>query len=146
MKNFKIAIILTGMIAITFNACKKEEFTDKQTVEKQFLGRWPLKYRITTVINNFTTRIDTTLYLPVDTLIFTEDGKYERRNNTIIANGNYSFDEAGDNITFSGTPAVTQKLSYVRITSIGLLISDITTGTGITKTRTVIEDQLNKKN
>ncbi|TKC05498.1 hypothetical protein FA048_17385 [Pedobacter polaris] len=144
MKNLKIAIILLGITALTFYACKKEEITDKEAAQKHFLGRWPLKYRIRTVYDSFTTRIDTTLSTPVDTLIFTDDGKFERRNNTLILSGTYNFDETGENITFSGTPNLTQKISYIRVTTIGLLVSDTTVGTGTAKIRTVVEDQLSK--
>lgn len=145
MKKLKIGFALFCLIAIGFYSCKKEVLTDKETVQQHFLGRWPAKYRIRTVYNSFTTRIDTTFSSPVDTLVFAADGSFVRRNTTVLSSGTYSFDEAGENITFSGTPPLTQKINYLRTTTIGLLVSDITIGSGPTKVRTVIEDQLSKR-
>ena len=123
---------------------KKDVVTDKEAALRQILGRWPLKYRIRTINNGFTNRLDSTIYNPVDTLIFTDDGKFVKRNKTVISAGNYSVDEGGQNITFSGTPILTQKLSYIRVTTIGLLVSDVTIDAGGTKNRTVVVDQLSK--
>lgn len=145
MKKLKTVILFICVIALSFNSCKKEVLTDKETVQQHFLGRWPAKYRIRTVTDSFTTRIDTTFNNPIDTLIFDTNGSFTRRNNAILATGTYTIDEAGENITFSGTPSLTQKISYARNITIGLLVSDVTTGSGITKVRTVIEDQLAKR-
>ncbi len=144
MKKLKVAIILFACLTTTFYACKKEELTDQQAAQQKILGRWPLKYRIRTIQNGFTIKVDSTLYSPVDTLIFTDDGKYKKMNKTVISSGNYSIDEKGENITFSGTPALTQKLSYIRVTTIGLLVSEVSTTQGGTKVTIETIDQLSK--
>jgi len=144
MKKLKIVIILLAGLATTFYACKKEEVTDQQSAQAKLVGRWPLKYRIRTVTNGFTIKMDSTLYSPVDTLVFTADGKFVKQNKTIIASGTYTIDEAGENITFSGSPALTQKLNYVRVNTIGLLVSEATTTQGGVKVNTLIIDQLSK--
>ena len=145
MKNIKTLILLFSLIVLSFNSCKKEVLSDKDTVQQHFLGRWPAKYRIRTVTDSFTTRSDTVFNNPVDTLIFETNGSFTRRNNAILATGTYTIDEAGENITFSGTPPLTQKINYARNTTIGLLVSDVTTGTGINKVRILVEDQLAKR-
>jgi len=145
MKKLKTVMIFFCLMALSFNSCKKEVLSDKDTVQQHFLGRWPAKYRIRTVTDSFTTRIDTVFNNPVDTLIFETNGSYTRRNNAILVTGTYTIDEAGENITFSDTTSRTQKINYARNITIGLLVSDVTTGSGITKVRTVIEDQLAKR-
>lgn len=145
MKKLKIGFALFCTVIVCFHSCKKEVLSDKETVQKQFLGRWPAKYRIRTVYDSFTTKMDTVISNPIDTLVFNEDGTYVRRNTAILLSGTYSIDEAGENITFKDTASLTRKISYARVTTIGLLVSDVTTGTGINKVRTVIEDQLAKR-
>ena len=112
-------------------------------MQQHLVGKWPLKFRVSlTYNNNIISKTDTiSKYNPIDTLLFTTDGKYEKRNKTVLSSGTYSVDESGENITFkSSTTTLTQKFNYVRNTSIGLIISETTTTNG----RVVIEDQLKK--
>lgn len=112
-------------------------------LQQHLVGKWPLKFRVSlTYNNNIISKTDTiSKYNPIDTLLFTADGKYEKRNKTVLSSGTYSVDESGENITFkSNTTTLTQKFNYVRNTSIGLIISETTTANG----RVVIEDQLKK--
>ncbi|WP_316786912.1 hypothetical protein [Pedobacter frigiditerrae] len=144
MSKSKIALILLAFVTFAFYACKKEALTDKQAALQQLVGRWPLKLRIREVDSAAVIRKDTTAYNPVDTLVFSADGTYFQTNKTIIKSGTFTIDEAGENITFSGTPALTQKLNYIRTTTIGLVVSDETVTTGSTKVRTLLIDELSK--
>lgn len=144
MSKSKIIVILLAFVAIAFYACKKEVLTDKQAALQQLVGRWPLKYRIRAIDDGDKIIKDTTAYNPVDTLVFTTDGNYTQTNKTIIKSGKFTIDDAGESITFSGTPTLTQKLDYIRTTTIGLVFSDATVTTGTTKVRTLIIDELSK--
>ncbi|RZK33548.1 MAG: hypothetical protein EOO90_32125, partial [Pedobacter sp.] len=124
MSKSKILLIVLAFITLAFYACKKEVLTDKQASLQQLVGRWPLKYKIRTREDGFAIRKDTTAYNPVDTLVFSADGTYFQTNKTVIKSGTFTIDEAGENITFSGTPSVTQKFNYIRTTTIGLVVSD----------------------
>lgn len=140
MKSTKLFFCIA--LFILLHGCKKEEVNPQTFVQQHLVGKWPLKFKIsTTYTNNIAGNPDTLKkYDPIDTLVFTADGKYQKRNKTVITSGSFSIDEKGENITFSGNPAVTQKFSYVRNTSIGLIVSETTTATG----KTVIIDQLKK--
>jgi len=144
MSKSKIALILLAFITLAFYACKKEPLTDKQAALQQLVGRWPLKYRIRTVEDGFAIRKDTTVYNPVDTLVFNADGTYIQTNVTITQSGTFTIDDIGENITFSGTPALTQKFGYIRTSTIGLVVSDQTDATGFAKVRTLTIDELSK--
>ncbi|TCC88182.1 hypothetical protein EZ428_20895 [Pedobacter frigiditerrae] len=144
MSKSKIAPILLAFTALAFYACKKEVLTDKQAALQQLVGRWPLKYKIRTIEDGFGIRKDTTAYNPVDTLVFSADGKYIQTNKTVIKSGTFTLDEAGESITFSGTPALTQKFNYIRTNTIGLVVSDETDATGYVKVRTLTIDELSK--
>lgn len=141
MKSTKIFFCIAALF-ILLQACKKEEINPQTFVQQHLVGKWPLKFRISTpYTNNIAGNADTlTKYNPIDTLVFTADGKYEKRNKTVIATGSFSIDDKGESITFSGNPAITQKFSYVRNTSIGLIVSETITATG----KTVVIDQLKK--
>ncbi|MFA6276412.1 MAG: hypothetical protein WC622_06665 [Pedobacter sp.] len=144
MKKIKIILILLAGLTFTIYACKKEDVDAKELVQQQLIGKWPLKYTIKTIYtNNVAGNPDTVKYNPIDTLVFSADGKVVKQNKTAISTRTYSIDATGDNITFSGTPAYTQKLSFVRNTSIGLA-TETTVTVGTTVTKTVIEDQLIK--
>lgn len=143
MKRLNPVLILLAAVTFIYS-CKKEDVNAQELVQKQFIGRWPLKYTIKTIYtNNVAAKPDTITYNPIDTLIFTADGKVIKQNKTVLSTGTYSIDATGESITFSGTPAVTQRLSFVRNTSIGLS-TETTVTTGTTATKTVIEDQLIK--
>jgi hypothetical protein len=144
MSNSKIAFILLAFTTLAFYACKKEVLTDKQAALQQLVGRWPLKYRIRTIEDGFAIRKDTTSYNPVDTLVFSADGTYFQTNKTVIKSGTFTIDDAGESITFSGTPALTQKFNYIRSATIGLVVSDETTTTTGVKVRTLTLDELSK--
>ncbi|MBB2147053.1 hypothetical protein GM921_16230 [Pedobacter sp. LMG 31464] len=144
MKNLNVILTLLAGLAFTIYGCKKETINAKNLVQQQLIGKWPLKYTIKTIYtNNVAGSPDTVKYNPIDTLVFSADGKLVRQNTTVISTGTYSIDGTGDNITFSGTPAITQKLSFVRNTSIGLATETTVTSGSIT-TKTVVEDQLIK--
>lgn len=144
MSKSKIALILLAFVTFAFYACKKEVLTDKQAALQQLVGRWPLKLRIREVDSAAVIRKDTTAYNPVDTLVFSADGTYFQTNKTVIKSGTFSLDEAGETITFSGTPALTQKFSYIRSSTIGFVVSDETVTTGTAKVRTILVDELGK--
>lgn len=147
MKKLKIIMVLLAGLVLLNYACKKEELSNQEFVQKQFLGKWPLKYTIrTTYTNNFIIKVDTPVrHSPIDTLIFTADGKMVKRNgNTIILSTDYTIDGNGEQITFATTPNLTQKLSYVRNTSIGLITSETTANVGGNEVKTVTVDQLIK--
>ena len=144
MSKSKIALIVLAFTTLAFYACKKEVQTDKQAALQQLVGRWPLKHRIRAVETGNVTKKDTTSYNPIDTLVFSADGVYFQTNKTIIKSGTFTIDEAGENITFSGTPALTQKFSYIRSSTIGLIVSDETVTTGTAKVRTILVDELSK--
>lgn len=140
----KNIFILLASIGLLFYACKKEVLTDKQAALQQLVGRWPLKYSIRAVDDGDTIKKDTTIYNPIDTLVFSADGTYVRSNKTVIQSGKYSIDDAGEGITFIGTPSLTQKFDYIRTSTIGLVVSDATVTTGASKVRTIIIDELSK--
>jgi len=146
MKKLSLFITIFAGLALLFSACKKTEENPQQVVQSQILGKWPLKYRVRTVTTNrFTVKLDTTIYNPVDTMIFADDGTASiKRNSTIISTSTYAIDATGENITFTGTTTTTQKFTFVRPTSIGLFISDNTTNVSGNEVRTQIEDQLVK--
>ncbi|MFD0939589.1 hypothetical protein [Pedobacter boryungensis] len=144
MKKLNLVSILLAGLALTIYSCKKTEVNPQELVQKQIIGKWPLKYTIKTIYtNNVAGNPDTVKYNPIDTLVFSADGKVVKQNKTPISTRTYSIDATGDNITFSGTPAYTQKLSFVRNTSIGLA-TETTVTSGTTVTKTIIEDQLIK--
>ena len=144
MSKSKIVLILLAFGTLAFYACKKEVLTDKQAALQQLVGKWPLKLRIREVDSATIIRKDSTAYNPVDTLVFSADGTYFQTNKTIIKSGTFSIDDAGENITFSGTPALKQKFSYIRTSTIGLVVSDETVTTGTAKVRTILVDELSK--
>ncbi|WP_316771719.1 hypothetical protein [Pedobacter frigiditerrae] len=144
MSKSKIALILLAFVTLAFYACKKEVLTDKQAALQQLVGRWPLKNRVVTIYDGFAIKTEISPYNPVDTLVFSADGTYFQTNKTIIKSGTFTIDEAGESITFSGAPALTQKLNYIRTTTIGLVVSDETVTTGSTKVRTLLIDELSK--
>jgi hypothetical protein len=120
MKKLKTFALISLIAILAIYGCKKEEVNNQQFVQGFIIGKWPLKYNIRTISNaNFGDRNDTLItYNPIDTLVFTADGKVSRRNKTVISTMSYSIDETGENITFTGTTATTLKLIYVRSTSL----------------------------
>ena len=130
----KRVILLSAFVAIAFFACKEEEINDQQFVKNHFIGKWPLKVAISiTTKNGIITKNDTTFYgvdtpvvdFPVDTLEFTNDGKYLRKDESFT----YTIDETGDNISYSTSPAETWKIKYLRLKSI-ILTQEKTEKTG----------------
>jgi hypothetical protein len=129
-----------------FHACKKTDESPQEVVQKQLLGKWPLKYRISKITTNkFLMRSDTIRYSPVDTLVFAADGSVTRRNINILATDNYQIDAAGESITFGKAGNATQKFTFVGFSTIGFLVSDQTVTVGENVIRTVVEDQLDRQ-
>lgn len=113
MKKFGVALFILTLIL--FYACKKDEVNSKDITKNKFIGKWPLKVRITINTKNNDTIVNDTLTLtPVDTLVFTPEGKYTRRNTTV----DYTIDELGENITYTTTPPTTWNIKFLRIKSI----------------------------
>lgn len=143
MKKFKITTILLTTFIIAFYACKKEDpIAGADFVKERFIGKWPLKNQVIIEIENFrdTVRNDTIPYLPVDTLVYTADGKYTREGITV----DYTIDAAGENITYNTTPAATWNIKFMRNTSI-TLTQERTEQVGTTTITIYTEDQLDKK-
>ncbi|TKB97498.1 hypothetical protein [Pedobacter cryotolerans] len=143
MRNFKITIILLSIFAVAIYGCKKEEeIAGSEFAKERFIGKWPLKNQVIIEIENFrdTNRNDTIPYLPVDTLVYTADGKYTRRGITV----DYTIDAAGENITYNTTPATTWRIKFMRNTSI-ILTQERTEQVGTNTITTYTEDQLDKK-
>ncbi len=143
MRNFKITTILLSTLILVFYACKKEdEIAGADFAKERFVGKWPLKNQVIIEIENFrdTVRNDTIPYLPVDTLVYTTDGKYTRRGITV----DYTIDAAGENITYNTTPAATWNIKFMRNTSI-TLTQERTEQVGANTITTYTEDQLDKK-
>lgn len=132
MNKLKIVVVLLACLSLGIYACKKETLNDHDFVQKHFIGKWPLKSRVLlTIVNKDTTKRDTTRFSPIDTLVFTADGKYTHG---LIA-GNYTIDEKGENLTLAPvtvapTPPVapvTWHIEYLRQTSISLVQRKIET-------------------
>ena len=115
MKKLKFTTLILACIALTFYACKEEEVNSQEFVQKHFIGKWPLKAHIEiTVKNKDSIKKDTTLFSPIDTVLFTSDGRYSIGN---IA-ANYSIDIAGENLSITTTPPTNWKIKFLRNTSI----------------------------
>jgi hypothetical protein len=141
MKTIKPIALFALIIMLNIYGCKKEEQNSQEFVQKYIIGSWPLKYNIRTVSNaSFGDKRDTLItYNPIDTLVFAEDGKVTRRNKIVISTMSYSIDEAGDNITFTGTSATTLKLIYVRNTSLIIGKETISSSNG-QEVKTILAD------
>lgn len=139
MKKLISAIFVLVIIAACLG-CEDEVVDSQVFVNTRLQGRWPLKYRVTTVYNNnIAATPDTVDYDPVDTLIFTPDGMATVRNKTVISSSTYSVDAGGQNITFNQTPPVTLQIRFIRYSSIGFG-TETTTRNGANEIRTVVED------
>jgi hypothetical protein len=123
MKNFPFSLIFISLIGLFFFACKEEEISDQSFVKNHFIGKWPLKVAVDITTKNGTiTKNDTIFYgidtpvtaFPLDTLEFTSDDKYLRKDESFT----YTIDETGDNITYTTSPAETWKIKYLRLKSI----------------------------
>lgn len=146
MKQLKFIGILVA-VAIAISACKKEEEEPQVFIQKHILGAWPINYNIkTTFTEEVLTKRDTlTIYNPVDTMVFTAEGKAIRRNKTVISTVNYTISTDGETITLATTPTpTTYKFTFVHITSIGLG-TETTTTVGGQKITTQVADHLNRK-
>jgi len=143
MKRLKIVLLLSTCFALGFYACKKEEVNSQEVVQKQIIGRWPIKYNIkTTFTDNVETKNDTlTTYNPIDTLVFTAEGHAIKQNKTVISDVSYTISADGETITFS--PGSTLKITFLRKTSIGLGTETTTTVAG-KEIKTQIADHLIK--
>jgi PBP1b-binding outer membrane lipoprotein LpoB len=146
MKQLKSIGILMAL-AILISSCKKTEEEPQVFIQKHILGAWPINYNIkTTLTDDVVTKRDTiTRYNPIDTLVFTAEGKAIKRNKTIISTVDYTIAADGETITLATTPAATTfKFTFVHITSIGLG-TETTTTVGGQKITTQIADHLNRK-
>jgi hypothetical protein len=115
MKNLSLPILLLSCLIISIYACKKEDVNTPEFVKSHFVGKWPLKQHIEIVRkNNVIISNDTTKFSPIDTLVYTADGKYTKAKTTV----NYTIDEAGQHITYATSPETTWDIKYLRITSI----------------------------
>lgn len=117
MKKLKIVVLLLACLTLTIYACKKETLSDQQFVQQHFVGKWPLKSRVSIELKNKDTlKKDTIRFSPIDTLVFTADGKYTKG----LISADYSIDAAGENLSIATTPAVNWHIEYLRKTSIVL--------------------------
>lgn len=140
MRNFCLSLFFIATIMFVY-ACKKEVVEPQPLVQKQILGRWPLRYTIKNVtVDNIQMWPDTTnIYNPVDTLVFRTDGKViTRRAGVAIDSTTYSIDAQGAHITFGTNPP--KKLSFVRYKSLGIATETIVKN-GPSTTTIIIEDQ-----
>ncbi|MCY1520947.1 hypothetical protein D9M68_557420 [compost metagenome] len=114
-------ITLIIFTVIAFNACKKEEITTQQFVQRHIIGRWPLKARIEiTSKNGDTTQNDTTRFtkddklFPIDTVIFSANGTYIIKESSF----KYSVNHTGDSLSISSTPPKHWNIKFLRPQSI----------------------------
>jgi hypothetical protein len=144
----RLSILFLVCLAIAVISCKKTEIDPQIFVERHLIGAWPIKYSIQTIfidgIEQTPVKGDTlTVYNPIDTLVFTEEGNAIRRNKTIISTVGYSISADGETITFNSTPAVTKKITFVRTSSVGFG-TETTTTVGGKVVKTQIADHLVK--
>jgi hypothetical protein len=136
----KSAAILFILTLVLIYACKKEVVNSQDITKNKFIGKWPLKMRVSiTIKNNDTIDNDTLIVTPVDTLTFTPEGKYTRGNTTV----DYTIDEQGENITYGTTPPTTWNIKFLRIKSI-ILSQTKTETTGPDRYVYYTEEQLVK--
>jgi hypothetical protein len=115
MKKIKTIIILFVCLTLFIYACKKEEINNQEFVQEHFIGKWPLKSHVEiTLKNGDTLKKDTILFSPIDTLLFTAEGKYTKRN----VSANYAIDADGENLNISTAPPINWKIKFLRNTSI----------------------------
>lgn len=126
MKKISLLIALFALTSIIIHACKKEEVSNQQFVQNYIVGKWPLKKAVNITIKNGDTTVNDTINygigtpttaLPIDTMLFTADGKYTKKGQTVT----YTIDETGDNISYKTTPAETWHIKYLRLKSIILM-------------------------
>ena len=140
MKSLRVFILCLSCLAISIYACKKEELNSEDVVKSKFIGKWPLKKHIEINLKNGDTiSKDTTTYLPIDTLVFTTEGKYIKAGTTV----DYTIDPSGEKITYSTAPPTTWTIKFLRINSIILTNSRTETIAGNLHTY-YIEEQLIK--
>lgn len=115
MNRLKTIVLLFACLTLVIYACKKETLTDHDFVQKHFIGKWPLKSRVSIKFKNKDTMSkDTLRFSPIDTLVFTADGKYTKG----LISADYTIDEKGENLTIATTPAVIWHIEYLRQNSI----------------------------
>lgn len=122
MRKFIIFIILTTLTLSIFYACKKEVIDTQEFVKNHVIGKWPLKKHIEITFKNGDTILnDTTYYsktdtllLPIDTVIFTADGKYTQKDTTY----NYSIYANGDSLSITTSPPTKWNIKFLRLYSI----------------------------
>jgi len=124
---------------------------DQEFVKNHFIGKWPLKVSIKITVKNGDTIVNDKIIYgldtpvvtvptpPIDTLLFTADGKYTKKGMTV----NYEIDATGDNISYSTTPPSTWKIEYLRNTSI-ILTQRRTEKVGADTFNYYVEEQLIK--
>ena len=146
----KIIFSITSLLII-LSACKKEVINDQEFVKNHFIGKWPLKVSIKITVKNGDTIVNDKIIYgldtpvvtvptpPIDTLLFTADGKYTKKGMTV----NYEIDATGDNISYSTTPPSTWKIEYLRNTSI-ILTQRRTEKVGADTFNYYVEEQLIK--
>ncbi len=121
----KIVLFLV-IVATIFSACKKEEpVSNQQFVQNYIVGKWPFKV-LTAITTKNGMRVDSTtkIYggidsprLVVDTVQFTAEGKYLKKNDTL----NYTINATGDSITYSRDTIDKWKIKFLRLKSIILI-------------------------
>lgn len=117
MRKLKPTIILLAGLTFTIFGCEKFELSSQEVVQKNLVGRWPIKLRVEmTIKNNDTIIRDTTVLLPVDTAVFNKEGLVRISNQVTT----YSVDEAGQTLTIGANPAVNWNIKFFRKTSIVL--------------------------
>lgn len=117
MRKLKPILFLLAGLTFTIFGCEKFELSSQEVVQKNLVGRWPMKLRVEmTIKNNDTIIRDTTVLLPIDTAVFNKEGLVR------IGTGvtTYSVDEAGQTLTIGETPAVTWNIKFFRKASIVL--------------------------
>ncbi|MES2416944.1 MAG: hypothetical protein V4541_02090 [Bacteroidota bacterium] len=147
MRKYFFILTLIVFTLTTFQACKKEEVNTQEFVKNHIIGKWPLKARTETTYKDDIIISDTTFKYPptdtstapVDTLLFTADGKYTKKGVTV----NYTIDASGEQINYDTSPPSSWKIKYLRNTSI-ILTQERTEKIGTANFRYYIEEQLIK--
>ncbi len=122
MKKLKFTLLSLFTATIIFYACKKVEINSQLYVQRTLVGKWPSKLYIkSTYTDNKLTKLDSVKYDPIDTVVFTAEGKMIRRNKTIKSEASYTISEDGEKISITtGTTTITKQLSAVSISKIGI--------------------------
>ena len=116
MKKLQFGYLLLACLTLAMYACEKEVISTEEVTAAHFVGRWPLKLHIEIVKkNNVISKNDTVRFSPIDTLTYTNDGKFIRKNDTVA----YSLNAVSETISYATKPTTTVwKIKWLRLKSI----------------------------